>query len=87
MWSAASPLPFAAWSSTRQVGLDLVLADVFVQRPRPERALDDEVRLVLEVAGQDARDVVDHRRAMVAQRDVHIARMFDIRPTNGPPRD
>ena len=45
----------------RQVGLDLRLADVFGERPRPKAALDDEVRLVLEVAGQDARDVVDHR--------------------------
>ena len=45
----------------RQVGLDLALADVFGERPRPKGALDDEVRLVLEVAGQDARDVVDHR--------------------------
>ena len=34
----------------RQVGLDLALADVFVERSRSEGALDDEVRLVLEVA-------------------------------------
>ena len=45
----------------RQVGLDLALADVLVERPRPEGAFDDEVRLVLEVRREDAREVVRHR--------------------------
>ena len=45
----------------RQVGLDLVLADVFGKGSRPQRAFDDEVRLVLEIAGQDVRHVVDHQ--------------------------
>ena len=44
----------------REVGLDLALADVFVERARPEGAFDDEVRLVLEVRRQDAREVVRH---------------------------
>ena len=46
----------------REVGLDLALADVLVERPRPKGALDDEVRLVPEVRRQDAREVVRHRR-------------------------
>ena len=61
----------------RQVGLDLGLADVFGERPRPQAALDDEVRLVLEIARKDARDVVDHR-ADGSTADVHIARMFYV---------
>ena len=44
----------------REVGLDLALADVFVERARPQGAFDDEVGLVLEVRRQDARDVVGH---------------------------
>ena len=53
-WSAASPLPRAAGQQHGQVGLDLALADVFVERSRPKRALDDEVGLVLEVRREDA---------------------------------
>ena len=45
----------------RQVGLDLALADVFVERARPQGALDDEVAVVLEVRREDAREVVGHR--------------------------
>ena len=45
----------------RQVGLDLLLADVLGERTGTQAALDDEVHLLLEIAGQDARDVVDHR--------------------------
>ena len=44
-----------------EVGLDLALADVLVERARPEGALDDEVRLVSRVRRQDARQVVRHR--------------------------
>ena len=59
----------------RQVGLDLALADVFVERSRPQRALDDAVRLVLEVRREDAREVVGHpARVYHARR--HFARMF-----------
>ena len=44
-----------------QVRLHLALADVFVQRSRPERALDDLVRVVDEVRSEDPREVVRHR--------------------------
>ena len=46
----------------REVGLDLALADVLVEGPRSKGALDDEVRLVLEVRREDAREVVGHPR-------------------------
>ena len=39
----------------RQVRLDLALPDVFVERPRSQGALDDEVTVVLEVRREDAR--------------------------------
>ena len=63
----------------RQVGLDLALADVFVERPRPEGALDDEVAVVLEVRREDAREVVGHRARIYHSRapfrtDVRTAR-------------
>ncbi len=48
----------------RQVGLDLALADVFVERARPQGAFDDEVALVLEVRREDAREVVRHAAAV-----------------------
>ena len=70
----------------RQVGLDLLLADVLGERARAEGALDDEVRLVLEIAGQDAGNVVDHRRAMVAQRRP-ISHGCSATRSEFPPRD
>ena len=45
----------------RQVGLDLALADVLVERARSQGAFDDEVAVVLEVRREDAREVVGHR--------------------------
>ena len=45
----------------REVGFHLALADVFVERARPEGAFDDEVHLVSRVRRQDAREVVRHR--------------------------
>ena len=39
----------------REVGLDLALADVFVERPRSKGAFDHEVAVVLEVRREDAR--------------------------------
>ena len=55
-----SPAP-CRLEQDRQVRLDLALADVFVERARPEGALDDEVTVVLEVRREDAREVVGHR--------------------------
>ena len=55
-----SPAP-GGLEQHRQVGLDLLLTDVLTERARPKRALDDAIGLVLEIAGQDVRDVVDHR--------------------------
>ena len=62
-----SPAP-GRLEQDRQVRLDLALADVFVERARPEGALDDEVAVVLEVRREDAREVVGHRRASLARR-------------------
>ena len=45
----------------REVGLDLALADVFVEGARSKGAFDDEVHLVSRVRRQDAREVVRHR--------------------------
>ena len=39
----------------RQVRLDLALPDVFVERPRSQGALDDEVTVFLEVRREYAR--------------------------------
>ncbi len=71
-----------------QVRFDLGLADVFAQGPRPQAALDDEIRLVLEIARKDARDVVDHP-ADGSTGFRHIARMFYIGDglPEVPPRD
>ncbi len=44
----------------RQVGLDLALSDVLVERARPEAALDDEVAGFLEIRREDSRNVVGH---------------------------
>jgi hypothetical protein len=44
-----------------EIGLDLALADVLVERPRSEGALDDPVGLVNEVRCEDPRKVVRHR--------------------------
>ena len=60
-----------------QVRLDLALADVFVERPRPQGAFDDEVTVVLEVRREDAREVVGHR-VRVYHAGVHFARMFAL---------
>jgi hypothetical protein len=54
-----SPAP-GGGQEHRQVGLDLALADVFVERARTERALDDGVGVVDEVCREDASDVVGH---------------------------
>ena len=45
----------------RQVGLDLALADVLVERSRPEGALDDAVAVVDQVRREDPGEVVGHR--------------------------
>ena len=82
-WSAASPLPRAACQQDGQVGLDLALADVLVERPRSERALDDAIRVVLDVRREDVREVVGHRLEVYhARRD--IARMFTSRQSPTP---
>ena len=48
----------------RQVGLDLALADVFVEGARTQGPFDDEVAVVLEVRREDAREVVRHASAV-----------------------
>ena len=60
----------------RQVGLDLALADVLVERARPQGAFHDEVALVLEVRREDARQVVGHR-SQSSMHERQTARMFD----------
>ena len=75
MWSAASPLPFAPPQQHGEVGLDLALADVFVERARPEGAFDDEVHLVSRVPPTGcARGRPPYQRSLA--RTAHIARMF-----------
>ena len=63
----------------REVRLDLALPDVLVQVARPQRALDDDIRVV-EVRRQDPRDVVRHR-AEVYQHSTHIRTDVLHRPT------
>ena len=63
----------------RQVGLDVALADVFVERPRPEGALDDAVTVVEQVRCDDPGDVVGHRWQQYHGRS-HLARPFDAGP-------
>ena len=62
----------------RQVGLDLALADVFVERSRSKGAFDDAIRVVLELRREDVRDVVGHR-GKSTMRERCFARMFTSR--------
>ncbi len=68
--------PLGCRQQHREVRLDLALADVFVERPGPERALDDPIRLVDQVRGEHPGEIVVHR-AEGTTTPVHIARMFE----------
>src|SRR5439155_18259941 len=46
------------------------LTDVLVERPRPEGAFDDDVRVVEEVRREDPREVVGHPRESTTLRAV-----------------
>jgi hypothetical protein len=43
----------------REVGLDLALADVLIEAARPQRALDDDIRVV-QICREDIGPVVVH---------------------------
>ena len=60
----------------REAGLDLPLADVLVQRPRAERALDRDVRGVGGIGREQAHRVVRHRRQSSRFRAL-LVRMFE----------
>src|SRR4029079_13846783 len=81
--SGLSPAPRGG-EQDRQVGLDVALADVLVERLRPEGALDDAVTVVEQVRGDDPGDLVGHRRQRYHGRR-QIARPFDAVPTSSPP--
>ena len=59
----------------REIGLELALADVLVQRPRPQRPIDDDVSLFLDVRRQDAREV-SHGRARSCRGSYQTERVF-----------
>src|SRR3990172_3816933 len=61
-----------------EVGLDLALADVLVERARPERALDGGLDRIRSVGRQQAEGVVRH----VA--DCSIGRLISYKCSNGP---
>jgi len=68
--------PLRGGQQHRQVRLDLALTDVFVERSRSQRALDDPVALVDEVRSQEPGEVVRHR-ARVYHGQWQLARLFD----------
>ncbi len=61
-----------------EVGLDLALADVFVEAARPEGALHGPVGVVQQVRREDAFGVVGHHRNSTMTVS-HFARLFYIR--------